>query len=106
MPMRKPMLGKYIAWRRINLLFRRTYSSLARLTRSISKGSWRYARTTRTPDNVSWLALPCGLVRDFGAIVRVSVRTVSDRRHDRAVRSPVTAQRVGDQSHGRTLLAL
>ena len=52
MPMRKPMLGKYIAWTRINLLFRCTYSSLARLKRSISKGSWRYARTTRTPDNV------------------------------------------------------
>ena len=31
MPMRKPMLGKYIAWTRINLLFRCTYSSLARL---------------------------------------------------------------------------
>ena len=29
------------------------------------------------PAHVS-LALPCGLVRDFGAIVRVSVRTVSD----------------------------
>ena len=67
MPMRKPMLGKYIAWTRINLVFRCTYSSLARLKHSISKGSWRYARTTRTPDNVSWLALPCGLVRDFGA---------------------------------------
>ena len=106
MPMRKPMLGTYIAWTRINRLFRCTYSSLARLKRSISKGSWRYARTTRTPDNVSWLALPCGLVRDVGAIVRVSVRTVSDGRHDRAVRSPVTAQRVGDQSHGLTLLAL
>ena len=106
MPMRTPMLGKYIAWTRINLVFRCTYSSLARLKRSISKGSWRYARTTRTPDNVSWLALPCGLVRDVGAIVRVSVRTVSDGRHDRVARSPVTAQRVGDQSHGLTLLAL
>ena len=39
MPMRKPMLGTYIAWTRINLVFRCTYSSLARLKRSISKGS-------------------------------------------------------------------
>ena len=31
MPMRTPMLGKYIAWTRINLVFRCTYSSLARL---------------------------------------------------------------------------
>ena len=57
------------------------------------------------PAHVS-LALPCGLVRDFGAIVRVSVRTVSDGRHDRSVRSPVAAQLVGDQAHGLALLAL
>ena len=57
------------------------------------------------PSHLS-LALPCGLVRDFGAIVRVSVRTVSDGRHDRSVRSPVAAQLVGDQSHGLVLLTL
>ena len=57
------------------------------------------------PAHVS-LALPCGLVRDFGAIVRVSVRTVSDGRHDRSVRSPVAAQLVGDQPPRLTLLAL
>ena len=55
------------------------------------------------PSHVS-LALPCGLVRDFGAIVRVSVRTMSDGRHDRSVRSPVAAQLVGDQSYGLALL--
>ena len=52
------------------------------------------------------LALPCGLVGDFGAIVLVSVRAMGDGRHDRSVRSPVAAQLVGDQSHGLTLLAL
>ena len=57
------------------------------------------------PSHVS-LALPCGLVRDFGAIVRVSVRTVSDGRHDRSVRSPVAAQLVGDQPPRLTFLAL
>ena len=52
------------------------------------------------------LALPCGLVGDFGAIVLVSVRNVSDGRHDRSVRSPVAAQLVGDQPPRLTLLAL
>ena len=42
------------------------------------------------------LALPCGLVGDFGAIVLVSVRAMGDGRHDRSVRSPVAAQLVGD----------
>ena len=51
------------------------------------------------------LALPCGLVGDFGAIVLVPVRTVSDGRHDRSVRSPVAAQLVGDQSPGLTLFS-
>ena len=40
------------------------------------------------PAHVS-LALPCGLVGDFGAIVLVSVRAMGDGRHDRSVRSPV-----------------
>ena len=40
------------------------------------------------PSHVS-LALPCGLVRDFGAIVLVSVRAMGDGRHDRSVHSPV-----------------
>ena len=44
------------------------------------------------------LAVPCGLVGDFGAIVLVPIRTVSDGRHDRSVRSSVAAQLVGDQS--------
>ena len=57
------------------------------------------------PAHVS-LALPCGLVGDFRAIVLVPVRPVSDGRHDRSVRRPVAAQLVGDQSHGLTLLAL
>ena len=35
------------------------------------------------PSHVS-LTLPCGLVGDFGAFVPVSVRTVSDGRHDRS----------------------
>ena len=61
---------------------------------------WRFE-----PSHLS-LALPCGLVGDFGAIVLVSVRIVSDGRHDRSVRSPVAAQLVGDQPHGLTLLAL
>ena len=52
------------------------------------------------------LALPCGLVGDFGAIVLVSVRAMGDRRHDRSVRSPAAAQLAGDQSHGLALLAL
>ena len=52
------------------------------------------------------LALPCGLVGDFGAIVLVSVRAMGDGRHDRSVRSPVAAQLVGDQPPRRTLLAL
>ena len=52
------------------------------------------------------LALPCGLVGDFGAIVLVSVRAMGDGRHDRSVRSPVVAQLVGDQPPRRTLLAL
>ena len=42
------------------------------------------------------LALPCGLVGDFRAIVLVPVRPVSDGRHDRSVRRPVAAQLVGD----------
>ena len=57
------------------------------------------------PSHVS-LALPCGLVGDFGAIVLVSVRAVSDGRHDRSVRNPVAAQLVGDQPPRLTLLAL
>ena len=52
------------------------------------------------------LALRCGLVGDFGAIVLVPVRTVSDGRHDRSVCSPVAAQLVGDQPPRLTLLAL
>ena len=52
------------------------------------------------------LALPCGLVGDFGAIVLVSVRAMGDGRHDRSVRSPVAAQLVGDQPPRRTLLTL
>ena len=52
------------------------------------------------------LALPCGLVGDFGAIVFVSVRAVRDGRHDRSVRSPVAAQLVGDQPPRLMLLAL
>ena len=52
------------------------------------------------------LALPCGLVGDFGAIVLVSVRAIGDGWHDRSVRSAVAAQLVGDQAHGLTLLAL
>ena len=42
------------------------------------------------------LAVPCGLVGDFGVIVLVPVRirTVSAGRHDRSVRSPVAAQLV------------
>ena len=52
------------------------------------------------------LAVPCGLVGDFGAIVLVSVRAMSDRRHDRSVRRPVAAQLVGDQPPRLTLLAL
>ena len=52
------------------------------------------------------LAVPCGLVGDFGAIVLVSVRAMGDGRHDRSVRSPVAAQLVGDQPPRRTLLAL
>ena len=61
---------------------------------------WRFK-----PSHVS-LALPCGLVGDFGAIVLVSVRAMGDRRHDRSVRRPVAAQLVGDQPPRRTLLAL
>ncbi len=61
---------------------------------------WRFE-----PSHVS-LALPVGLVRDFGAIVRVSVRAMGDGRHDRSVRSPVAAQFVGGQLPRRTLLAL
>ena len=57
------------------------------------------------PSHVSF-ALPCGLVRDFGAIVLVSVRAMGDRRHDRSVRRPVAAQLVGDQPPRLTLLAL
>ena len=57
------------------------------------------------PSHLS-LALPCGLVGDFGAIVLVSVRARGDGRHDRSVRSPVAAQLVGDHSHGLTLLVL
>ena len=57
------------------------------------------------PSHLS-LALPCGLVGDFGAIVLVSVRAMGDGRHDRSVRSPVAAQLVGAQPPRRTLLAL
>ena len=57
------------------------------------------------PSHLS-LALPCGLVGDFGAIVLVSVRAMGDRRHDRSVRRPVAAQLVGDQPARLTLLAL
>ena len=57
------------------------------------------------PAHVS-LALPCGLVGDFGTIVLVSVRAMGDGRHDRSVRSPVAAQLVGDQPPRRTLLTL
>ena len=57
------------------------------------------------PSHVS-LALSCGLVGDFGAIVLVSVRAMGDRRHDRSVRCPVAAQLVGDQPPRLTLLAL
>ena len=57
------------------------------------------------PSHVS-LALPCGLVGDFGAIVLVSVCAMSDGRHDRSVRSPIAAQLVGDQPPRPTLLAL
>ena len=51
-------------------------------------------------------AVPCGLVGDVGTMVRVSVRTVSDGRHDRSVCSPVAAQRVGGQPPRRTRLPL
>ena len=57
------------------------------------------------PSHVS-LAVRCGLVGDFGAIVLVPVRTVSDGRHDRSVRRPVAAQLVGNQPPRLTLLAL
>ena len=52
------------------------------------------------------LALSRRLMRNLCAVVLVSVRAMSDRRHDRSVRRPVAAQLVGDQSHGLTLLAL
>ena len=51
-------------------------------------------------------AVPCGLVGDVGTMMLVSVRALGDGRQDRSVCSPVAAQRVGDQSHGLTLLAL
>ena len=57
------------------------------------------------PAHVS-LAVPCGLVGDFGAIVLVSVRAMGDGRHDRSVRRPVAAQLVGDQPPRLTLRAL
>ena len=57
------------------------------------------------PSHVS-LALPCGLLGDFGAIVFVSVRAIGNGRHDRSVHSPVAAQLVGDQPPRLTLLAL
>ena len=48
------------------------------------------------PSHVS-LAVPCGLVGNFGAVVLVPVRTVSGGRHDRSVCSPVAVEFVGDQ---------
>ena len=58
------------------------------------------------PSHVS-LALPCGLVGDFGAIVLVSVRAMGDRRHDRFGAPPCsTAQLVAVTNRlGLTLLA-
>ena len=52
------------------------------------------------------LALSRRLMRHLGTIVRVSVRAMSDGRHDRSVRSRVAAQLVGDQPPRLTLLAL
>ena len=51
-------------------------------------------------------AVPCGLVRDVGTMVRVSVRALGDGRQDRSVCSPVAAQRVGDQPPRLTRLPL
>ncbi len=48
------------------------------------------------------LTLSRRLMRHFGAIVRILIRTVEHRRHHRAVRGRVTAELVGDQPAGGT----
>src|SRR5262245_104610 len=52
-PRKNDMLGKKNPCRTISRRLRRRYSSFDRRKRSSSACSWRYARTTRTPDSDS-----------------------------------------------------
>ena len=49
--------------------------------------------------------LACGLVRDFGAVVRILIRDVNDRRHHGPRGRRVAPQFVGDQPAGYAALA-
>jgi hypothetical protein len=44
------------------------------------------------------LALPRGLVRDFGSVVGVARSVVHDGRHDAAMCGPVAAEAIGDDA--------
>ena len=42
------------------------------------------------------LTLSCRLVRHFGSVIRIPIRAVDHRRHDRTASGRVTAELVGD----------
>ena len=55
---------------------------------------------------VPTFALSRGLMRDFGAIVRVSPRVMGDQRHEVPMGDTVAAQLVGHEPHGFLSLTL
>ena len=72
---------------------------------AVHRGETLQVRGRLEPPHLA-LPLSCGLVRDFGAVVRILIRTVDDRRHHYTARRRVTAEFVGDQPARDTALPL